>query len=508
MPMLSLKEAYEQAQQVYDEGRYRSALKMAESLYKQMPHHPPVVVLYISTLLRLQRAAPAATCARRAIKTITNHWHRTMVLTNLAEALNQLKDFDGAVGVLEDELAARPDDAYLIAALAQIFVIQNKHDRAMALTEQAIGRGIKHLAVVTGFGRSAVRTDRRDDAIRLIEDALAQTETDQVASTTLSSAYTVLGHLYDKSKDYAHAFAAYENRNKLYPQTYDDQLVIDRVESLKAAWTPQAFVGVQRPAPSGPRPVFIIGMPRSGTTLTEQILDMHPRAFGAGELEGIAELARKAAPSPNHVFTTGPDGYDLDTLQRLGDEYRAELRRLAGDADYALITDKAPTNYWHMGLIALTFPDAKFVHCMRDPRDTCLSCLFQPLDPSHSFSFDMDSCGRYYRHYHAYVRHMTAVMRDPRVAIDIIEMRYEDTVTDQEAQTRRLLDFVGLEFHEDCLNFHRSQRVAMTLSNDQVRSPIYQSSTKRYERYAAHTAPLIEALGDLADSNQPAGDID
>ncbi|MCA9304441.1 MAG: sulfotransferase [Phycisphaerales bacterium] len=507
MPMLSPKEAFQQAQQVYEEGRYRSALKMTETLYRQMPHHPPVVVLHVSVLLRLQRAEPAAAIAQRAIRTITNNWHRTLMLTNLAEALNQLKDFDGAVGVLSDELAKRPDDAYLISALAQILVIQNKHGEALTLTGDAIARGITHLGVVTGFGRAAVRTDRRDEAIALIEAALAAPDVEQVAPSTRSSAYTVLGHLYDKSKDYARAFAAYENRNNLHPKTYDDQQVIDRIASLESVWTPEAFVGVQRPTPSGPRPVFIIGMPRSGTTLTEQILDMHPRAFGAGELEGIAELARQAVAHPNHVFSTGPEGYDLDTLQRLGDEYRAELMRLAGGREYALITDKAPTNYWHMGLIALALPDAKFVHCMRDPRDTCLSCLFQPLDPSHAFSFDMDSCGRYYRHYHAYVQHMTGVMRDPRVGIDVLEMRYEDTVSDQEAQTRRLLDFVGLEFHEDCLNFHRSERVAMTLSNDQVRSPIYQSSTRRYERYAAHIGPLIEALGDLVPADERVGDI-
>lgn len=507
MPMLSPKEAFQQAQEAYDEGRYRSALKMTETLYRQLPHHPPIVVLHASTLLRLQRAAPAAACAERAIKTVTNHRHRTLLLTNLAEAYNQLHRFDQAVEILNDEIEKRPLDPYLIASLAQVLVIQNKHDQAITLTEDAMDRGIMHLGVVTGFGRAAIRTDRREEAIELIETALKNPEIEQVASSTRAAAYTVLGHLYDKQGNYSRAFEAYENRNQLYPKTYDDQLVIDRVDSIKAAWTPEAFVGVERAKPSSPRPVFIVGMPRSGTTLTEQILDMHPDAYGAGELEGIGELARKAVAAPDRVYSTPPAEYELTKLQRLADEYRAELVRLAASDRYTIISDKAPTNYWHLGLIALAFPDAKIVHCTRDPRDNCLSCLFQPLDQSHSFSFDMDSCGRYYRHYQAFVQHMTSVLRDPRVGIDVLEMPYELTVADQETQTRKLLDFVGLDFHEDCLNFHRSERVAMTLSNDQVRSPIYQSSTKRFERYAEHISPLINALGDLIPADQQVGDI-
>jgi tetratricopeptide (TPR) repeat protein len=506
MPMLSPKDAFQQAQQAYDEGRYRSALQITESLYRQLPHHANVIVLHSSTLLRLQRAEPAAACIERCIRTVTNHRHRTLMLTNLSEAYNQLRRFDEAVDILQSEIDKRPEDPYLIASLAQILVIQNKHDEAMTLTDDAMERGIKHLGVVCGFARAAVRTQRRDEAIDLLESALADPDVEQVAPSTRAAAYTVLGHLYDKAKDYSRAFEAYENRNQLYPKTYDDQLVIDRIESLKAAWTPQAFEGVARPSTRAPRPVFIVGMPRSGTTLTEQILDMHPDAYGAGELEGIGELARLAT-SPNRLYSTPPSEYDAAKLQRLADEYRDELVRLAGSDQYTIISDKAPTNYWHLGLIALAFPDAKIVHCTRDPRDNCLSCLFQPLDQSHSFSFDMDSCGRYYRHYHAFVQHMSDVLRDPRVGIDVLEMPYELTVADQETQTRKLLDFVGLDFHEDCLNFHESKRVAMTLSNDQVRSPIYQSSTKRFERYAEHIAPLIDALGDLVPADQQASDI-
>jgi hypothetical protein len=246
-----------------------------------------------------------------------------------------------------------------------------------------------------------------------------------------------------------------------------------------------------------PRPVFVLGMPRSGTTLTEQILDAHPLGFGAGELGLISELFREVAPKQESPYSLAPDEYDPKQIAQLAKIYRRETIAMADNPSVEIIVDKAPMNFWYMGMIALAFPDAKIIHCKREPRDNCLSCFFQSLNPGHSYSFDLYNCGRYYRHYHEVTEHYTRVLRDPRVCVEVFDNQYEDTVADQEAKTRALLDFVGLEFDEACLNFHQSGRVALTLSNDQVRQPIYKSSTKRYERYAGHLDPLLEGLGDL-----------
>jgi hypothetical protein len=170
---------------------------------------------------------------------------------------------------------------------------------------------------------------------------------------------------------------------------------------------------------------------------------------------------------------------------------------MANNPAVEVIVDKAPMNFWYMGMIALAFPDAKIIHCRREPRDNCLSCFFQALNPGHSYSFDLGNCGRFYRHYREITDHYTGVLNDDRVGVKVFENHYEDTVNDQVGKTRALLDFVGLEFDEACLNFHTSGRVALTLSNDQVRQPIYKSSTKRYERYADHIGPLVEGLGDV-----------
>ncbi len=154
-------------------------------------------------------------------------------------------------------------------------------------------------------------------------------------------------------------------------------------------------------------------------------------------------------------------------------------------------------NFWYMGMIALAFPDARIIHCRREPRDNCLSCLFQSLNTGHSYSFDQTSCGLFYRHYREITDHYTELLADERVGVPVFENQYEDTVNDQVGKTHALLDFVGLDFDESCLNFHESGRVALTLSNDQVRQPMYKTSTKRYERYEGTIDNLVDALGDL-----------
>ncbi len=290
---------------------------------------------------------------------------------------------------------------------------------------------------------------------------------------------------------------AFTNANKLVPAAYQDEAVEAQVQSAKRVWTADKFEGFERPATGTPRPVFIVGMPRSGTTLTEQILDAHPLCYGAGELGLISELFRQVAPDRERPFQFGPTDYDVKKIAELAKIYRRETLAMADNPSVEIITDKAPMNFWYLGLIALAFPDARIIHCTREPRDNCLSCFFQALNPGHSYSFDLESCGKFYRHYRELMTHYETLLSDDRVGVPMFENQYESTVSDQEAKTRSLLDFVGLDFDEACLKFHESGRVALTLSNDQVRQPMYSTSTKRYERYAGHIDALLEGLGDI-----------
>jgi len=497
MPMLSMKEAYGNAKALYDKGFYRAAVHATEVLYKQLPHHPPVVALYVGSLLRVQRYEDGVRIASRALRHITHKGHRVSIITQLSEGLTQSGKLDDAIEMVKQELESQPDHSALIGACAHLMVVNNQREDAIAFIDGLRERGIEELSIASVFGRAVLRTDRRDEAIEWLEKLLEKYP--DASSGRKHQAYNSLGHLLDRAKRYDDAMDAFVRSNKQFEADYVDERVGAMGDSLIANWTSDRFVGVKRPEPVGPRPVFIVGMPRSGTTLTEQIIDAHPKGYGAGELGLISELFRGLAKSEQNPYATGPDEIDPEKLAEAAAIYRRETAAMANDDSVEVIVDKAPMNFNYLGMIAAAFPDAKIIHCQRDPRDNCLSCYFQLLNAGHAYSFDLETCGLFYRHYRKIIRHYTKVLADDPIKMPIFENVYEDMVADQETRTRQLLDFIGLDFDPACMDFHSSGRVAITLSNEQVRQPIYKSSTKRYERYIKHIGPLVEALGDEID---------
>ncbi|MFG0244723.1 MAG: tetratricopeptide repeat-containing sulfotransferase family protein [Phycisphaerales bacterium JB052] len=494
MPMMSLKDAYENAKQLLDAGHYRVAARSAEILYKQTPYHPPVIALYVNALLRIQQHDLALRIAKRALRNISHKPHRVMIITHLVDTMTQAGQLDDAIEMVRDELASQPDNEALAAAMAHALVMGDRHEEAVELIEDCRQRGVESLNLAAVLGRALLRTDRRDEVIEYIEHLLD--EQGEESNAGKHQVYNTLGQLYDNAKRYDEAMDAYQMSNAVVKPDFDERRLENTLESIRQSWTPERFAKATRPEPAGPRPVFIVGMPRSGTTLTEQIIDAHPRGFGAGELGLISDLFRELAIDPDNSYATGPEEYDTQALADAAQEYRQRLRELAGDRDVDVIVDKAPLNCNYVGLIALMFPDAHIIHCRRDPRDNCLSCFFQLLSTGHSYSFDLYNCGRYYRNYRQIMKHYESLLSSPEVNMPIFENDYEGMVANQEQRTHELLEFIGLPFDPACLEFYKTGRVAVTLSNDQVRQPIYKSSTKRYERYAAHLGPLIEGLGE------------
>ncbi|MGH8337916.1 MAG: sulfotransferase family protein, partial [Gammaproteobacteria bacterium] len=238
------------------------------------------------------------------------------------------------------------------------------------------------------------------------------------------------------------------------------------------------------------RPVFIVGMSRSGTTLVEQILASHPKVYGAGEIQALRRCARAE-------FGTGEDDDTLPMrlaalesgrFARIGARYSACLDALSPDS--ARVTDKLPGNMALVGLIHLAFPRATIIHCVRDPRDTCVSCFSKLFTTGHYFSYELGELGRFYRLYEELMHHWREVLPPGRM----LEVRYEDVVTDIEGQARKLLAFCGLPWDDTCLRFYEALRPVRTASLTQVRQPIYASSVGRWKRYEKYLDPLKQAL--------------
>ena len=325
-----------------------------------------------------------------------------------------------------------------------------------------------------------------------------------------------LGKARERAGDFHGAFAAYRAANEARRRTagaFDRDAFKARIDALTEAIPAGAFD--DPPLPARPdreensetgkmaEPVFIVGMPRSGTTLTEQILASHPAIWGAGELPGVADAAsaleravaqdgssRDApyAPGPGRLFTG-----DRSRVSRLlSDAARAYLGQLRAGAapENTYAVDKAPLNFFHLWLIALLFPDARVIHCRRDPRDVCLSIYAENFAPSQKHATDLEDLAFYWRGYRRLMDHWEACL-----PLKILHADYHETVGDLEASARRLCAFLELPWDDRCLAFHETDRAVRTPSRWQVRQPLYSSSLARWRRFEKDLTPLINALG-------------
>ena len=316
-----------------------------------------------------------------------------------------------------------------------------------------------------------------------------------LSATKQLSLHFALGKCLDDTGDYQLAMHHFQEgcrlkRNKIY---YDPVAQEDVFSRIIAALNRTAVAGLHGTGNPSDLPIFVLGMPRSGTTLTEQILASHPDVHGGGELPDLLAIAHR--PTGNGNLAEFPDnlsGLTPETLAAWGEDYIAGLKKRAPTA--RRMTDKMPGNFMVVGLIHLMLPNARIVHVNRNPVDTCLSCFTRLFHHGQEQTYDLTELGRYYRQYHRLMDHWRNILPPE----SFLDLRYEELVADTETQSRRLLDFCGLEWDDACLAFHTTGRKVRTASITQVRQPIYTTSVERWRRYGNTLAPLLEALGDLA----------
>ncbi len=301
-----------------------------------------------------------------------------------------------------------------------------------------------------------------------------------------------LGKYYDDIGDPDRAFACWRDGASLKRQTlrYDAAQDERAMAAIAASFPPGDWAtSLDRGDPSD-LPIFILGMPRSGTTLVEQILASHPQIHGAGEIGLLRTVLEGLQIRPDLLlsgaFKTGPFA---DELRRRGAEYVGRLRAL--DPQAARITNKLPNNFMLAGAIHLVLPRAAIVFCRRDLRDVCLSCYQTLFMQGHAWSYDLTELGRYAAAFARLMEHWRRVLPGR-----ILDLDYEALVAEPEAQARRLVEHCGISWDERCLDFHRTGRAVRTASVGQVRQPIYRRSVGRWRRFERHLGPLLEALGD------------
>jgi tetratricopeptide (TPR) repeat protein len=269
-----------------------------------------------------------------------------------------------------------------------------------------------------------------------------------------------------------------------YDPAAHERGITARIESFSA----ERMATLPRATRQNTRPVFIVGMPRSGTSLVEQILASHPSVYGAGELEDLLSIASRVGGPEGQRYPETVGKLTPAILDPLAEVYLGRISSLDPHARY--VTDKMPLNFLELGLIELLFPGARVIHCVRDPLDTCVSCYMNDIAAGVTFARDQRTLAGYFRQYERLMGHWKRVLR-----LSLLEVRYEDVVNDLEGQARRLLTFMDLDWDDRCLRFHENTRGVATASREQVRRPLYASSVGRWRHYERHLGELIAALG-------------
>ena len=299
-----------------------------------------------------------------------------------------------------------------------------------------------------------------------------------------------LGFALESAGDYATAFGYMRKGHRLLARDSTFSLPEEqrRFEDIQRATPPQSLAALQGAGPEDGRLVFIAGLPRSGTTLAEQVLASHPLVTGRGESTALMQVAARLG----FPFGGNPDGLSTAPLQDEATALLAQLTREAGREQRIINT--TPMNFPYLGLAAAMLPGARFIHCLRDPLDNGLSIFRQYLTGPRGFEHDLRDLGRYYNMHLDLLRHWQEALGD-----HLYVLRYERLVNDPESEIRRLLAFLDLPFDERCLDFHQTRRTVRSPSAAQVRQPLYASSIGAWQRYAESLQPLRDAL---AEANQ------
>ncbi len=474
-------------------------------------------------LLSLSRISEAETAYKLALRADPGFVPAHAGLIMIALEVNNT---EAGAELAEGLLALKPEEADSHSMSGTVLLAQGRDEEAEAAFKKALELDGEHVPAKLGLGRVLmergalpeaeglfracldaegdklaaicslvqVKKIRPDDPeIALIEEEAKKLDGPLIDSKSVQLNFA-LGKMHDDLKEYDRAFPYFLEgcrvKRKSFEYSADDRA--KDIERTKAVFTKDFMQKHAGAGDASDAPIFILGMPRSGTTLTEQIISSHPDVYGAGELRDLGAQIEALPQAAD--FAAKMEAVDDATLTEMGRKYAEGLKARA-DGE-ARITDKMPGNFHYIGLIKLMLPNAKIVHVMRDPADTCVSCFTRVFAHGQHFSYDLAELGHYYRTYRDLMAHWRSILP----AGSFYDLSYEQLVDDTETEAKKLLAYCNLPWDDACLKFHKNKRSIRTASVTQVRQPIYKSSKQRWRNYESHLAPLINALGDALDA--------
>lgn len=470
-------------------GKLQQAKEYYEKAIALEPNYPEAFCNLGNVLQEEGDYADAVAAFQKAIA-LSRAFVRSypQIYLNLGNALMELGRDVEAIQAYQCAIDIRADYAPAYNSLGNAYLQQGRKQEAIELLHRALVLDSKYTKAYRNLVE-AVCYKQRDADVVAMEGLNSDPALEVEDKINLAFA---LGKVYADLKDDERSFEYYLEGNRLKRNSIDYSIADDTkyFEAIKQIFNPDYIKRHTGIGSDDAAPIFIIGMPRSGTSLVEQILASHSQVYGAGELNDMRQIIDRVCDGKAAKF---PQGITLLSDAELSEIAAAYLSRLHAYSPTAQrITDKMPHNFLYLGLIHLALPKAKIIHCQRNPMDNALSIfktLFTISEVSHTYSYDLVELGQYYKIYLDMMAHWRKVLPNA-----FYELRYEDLIASQEEQTRSLLEYCDLPWEDACLEFHRAKRVVRTASLVQVRQPIHSNSVAGWKRYERQLQPFIHAL--------------
>ncbi|WP_025898049.1 tetratricopeptide repeat-containing sulfotransferase family protein [Sneathiella glossodoripedis] len=467
----------------HQRGKQRIAVELIEKAIKIGPKK----AMYYNNLGNAYREAGENRLAEKAFrKALKIDPKYASALNNLGGSLLASGNLASAASTFQKVLKLDPKFYPARHNLGNVYYEGGDTEKAIICYRQVLKEAPDYTKAARNLSEAKKFTEKDDDYVLLQKMAEKTDYTGENKANVLFA----FAKAQEDLKEYETAFETYIQANKAHRETfkYDISETAAELQEIRETISEEYFSNHLNDGQPNNRPIFIFGMPRSGTSLVEQILSSHSKVFGAGELYSLEKtyfhmIRKKGDRTFRQAFIEeGPT-----FLKDLGKSYLRDLP--ASGSKAAFITDKMPRNFIYAGLIKLILPQAKLIHCKRSPEDTCLSIFKRYFVGQQKFAYDLAELGQYYN---LYLEHM-AYWRD-LLGESLFEIQYENLIANQETETRKLLEYSGLEWEDACLEFHKTRRVVRTASTDQVRQPIYTSSIEGWRRYETQLAPLLKEL--------------
>ncbi|HVK79247.1 MAG TPA: sulfotransferase, partial [Verrucomicrobiae bacterium] len=506
----------EQARDLMARGRIGEAEALLRDGLRQAPNDARALHLLASIILRAGREVEACDLLTRAVDVEPG---LQAARRDLASALVRRHDYDGAERQIDQLIANEPDNPANAAARALLLVTAGRYDEAIevygALTNQFPHSAALHLS----HGHALKAVGRHEDAVHAYRRAIKAVATNGEGYWSLANMKTVrftdeeiarmralasnaslgpkdsasihfaLGKALEDRGAFDDAFAAYQKGNQIKRGTidYDPSEFEQRIIKLEQVFTRDFFESRADWGDPTDAPIFVVGLPRTGSTLLEQILASHSQVDGTFELPFIIEMTRRIPDYPNGLLKM-----DRTRIAALAAEYLERAGKHRGSAPRFI--DKNPNNFSHVGFIKLILPNAKIIDVRRHPMACGYSVYKQLFAGGQTYSYDLKEIGRYYRAYITRMRLWDGVL--PGAVRRVV---YEDVVADLETHVRAMLNYCGLPFEAACLEFHKTERLVRTPSSEQVRQPIFKAGVDQWRNFERHLEPLRAALAPVLD---------